>query len=329
MPLRRWLIGTCLGLLAMTGCKDEETQPPPPTPLGNGTIGSIKPAAHDEAAFTAPLDATPNPDGDTVFFTARNADGAGVFKAAASGGSIMVLYAGDPISGPVGITVSTDSQRVFVADPGASTSEEQDLGVIWSLPATGGTPSPLSGTAGYAPRGILLMNEAGSDVLYFTGKTPGDSVPGVFKVHATGGAVETIAKGEPFSDPNGIAVTNEGLIYVVDSAAEDLTAGSARVIEVKNKVATTLQEGLKVGFPAGIALSQDNSAVLISALDPDTGKDQVVRLDLVSKQQTASSEGISGFDEAAGLHRAANAEVYAWADSAADGSGTVYVLTPP
>jgi DNA-binding beta-propeller fold protein YncE len=311
----------------MTGCKDEEVQPPPPTPLGNGTIGSIKPAAHDEAAFTAPLDATPNPNGDMVFFTARNADGAGVFKSAASGGGTTVLYAGDPISGPVGITIATDGQRVFVADPGASTSEDQDLGVIWSLPAAGGTPSALSGTAGYAPRGILLMNEAGADVLYFTGKTPGDNVPGVFKVHASGGTVETIAKGEPFSDPNGIAVTREGLIYVVDSAATDLTAGSARVIEVKNKVATVLQEGLKVGFPAGIALSQDDAAVLISALDPETGKDQVVRLDLLSKQQTASSQGISGFEEAAGLHRAANAEVYAWADSAADGSGTVYVLT--
>lgn len=329
MPLRRWLIGTCLGLLAMTGCKDEEPQPPPPNPLGNGTIGSIKPAAHDETAFTAPLDATPNPNGDMVFFTARNADGAGVFKSAASGGGVAVVYAGDPISGPVGITISTDSQLVFVADPGASTSEELDLGVIWSLPAAGGAPSAISGTAGYAPRGILLMNEANADVLYFTGKTPGDSVPGVFKVHASGGTVETIAKGEPFSDPNGIAVSREGLIYVVDSAAEDLAAGSARVIEVKNKVATTLQEGLKVGFPAGIAMSQDDAAVLISALDPATGKDQVVRLDLVSKQQTANSQGIDGFDEAAGLHRAANAEVYAWADSSADGSGTVFVLTPP
>src|SRR5688500_7241058 len=118
MPLRRWLIGTCLGLMAMTGCKDEEpTPPPPPTPLGNGTIGSIKPAAHDAAAFTSPLDATPNPTGEMVFFTARNEEGAGVFRSAATGGAVMVLYAGEPISGPVGITISSDSSQVYVADP--------------------------------------------------------------------------------------------------------------------------------------------------------------------------------------------------------------------
>jgi DNA-binding beta-propeller fold protein YncE len=330
MPLRRWLIGACLGLLAMTGCKDEETTtpPPPPTPLGNGTIGSIKPAAHNAEAFTAPLDATPSPMGDMVFFTARNADGAGVFRAAASGeGAVMTLYAGDPISGPVGITVSTEGALVYVADPGALVND-QDEGTIWSLPASGGTPSAISGTAGYAPRGIVLVNEANADVLYFTGKVPSDGAPGVFKVHASGGAVTAIATGGPFSDPNGIAVTGEGVIYVADSAAEDLEAGSARIIEIRGNTPTILQEGLQVGFPAGIALSQDNSALLISALDPATSKDQVLRIDLATKQQTAVSDVIGGFEEAAGLHRAAKAEVYAWADSSADGSGTVYVLTP-
>jgi hypothetical protein len=328
MPLRQWLIGTCLGLLAMTGCKDEVVDPPPPpAPQGNGTIGSIKPAAHDAAAFSAPLDATPNPTGESVFFTARNEQGAGVFKASASGGGVTALYAGDPISGPVGITISSDSQMVFVADPGALVSD-QDEGVIWMIPAAGGTPTALSGTAGYAPRGIVLVEESGADQVYFTGKTPGSGAPGVFVVSASGGTVKTIASGSPFSDPNGVAVTGEGAIYVVDSAAEDLSAGSARVIEVKGTTATILQEGLRVGFPAGIALAQDNSAILISALDPKTGKDQVVRIDLATKQQTALSDVIGGFEEAAGLHRAAKAEVYAWADSSADGSGTVYVLTP-
>jgi hypothetical protein len=327
MPLRQWLLGPVLGLLVMTGCKDDVVEPPPPPTLGNGTIGSIKPAAHDAAAFTAPLDATPSPNGDMVFFTARNADGAGVFKSAASGGTPAVVYVGDPISGPVGITVSTDSQKVYIADPGASVNDV-DEGVLWAVTTSGGTPAAVNGTGGYAPRGLVLMNEAGVDAIYFTGKSPTDGVPGVFKVHAVGGTVQTIAKGGPFSDPHGIAVTKEGLIYVVDSAADDLTAGSARVIEVKGGTATILQEGLKVGFPAGIALSQDDSSILISALDPATSKDQVVRIDLVSKQQTVNNNVISGFDEAAGLHRAANAEAYAWCDSSADGSGTVYLLTP-
>jgi hypothetical protein len=83
-----------------------------------------------------------------------------------------------------------------------------------------------------------------------------------------------------------------------------------------------------VGFPAGIALSQDDSAILVSALDPATRTDQVVRIDLVSKQQATVNMGIGTFEEAAGLHRAANAEVYAWCDSTAEGSGTIFVLAP-
>jgi hypothetical protein len=87
-------------------------------------------------------------------------------------------------------------------------------------------------------------------------------------------------------------------------------------------------EGLMVGFPAGIALAQDDSAVLLSALDPATRTDSVVRIDIATKEQKGMSDGINTYEEAAGLHRAANAEVYAWADSSADGSGTVYVLAP-
>jgi DNA-binding beta-propeller fold protein YncE len=325
MPLRRWLIGACLGLLAVTGCNcgDDEK---PPSVLGNGTIGSITPAAHDEAAFTAPLDATPSPDGAQVYFTARNADGAGVFKAEASGGGIVALHAGDPIAAPVGITVSTDNLMVYLADPGASVNEE-DTGAIWMVPTAGGDATLVAGTAGYTPRGIVLMKQDGSDQLYFTGTTP-EGIPGVFKVPAVGGTVEGIAKGEPFSDPNGLAVTSKGDIYVIDSAARDTAAGSARVIQVSGQTATVLQENLKVGFPAGIALAQNDSVILVSALDPDTRTDVLVRINLSSMEQTAVSDGISTLEEAAGLHRAANAEVYAWADSSADGSGTVYLLTP-
>lgn len=327
MPLSRWLIGSCLGLMAVTGCTCGEDEKPPTQTLGNGTIGSIKPAAHDANAFTSPLDATPSADGSAVFFTARNADGPAVFKGSASGGTPTLLHAGDPLSAPVGISLSSDDQMVFVADPGAVVGEQDD-GALWTVPAAGGTPSLVAGTAGYAPRGLVVVNEGGSDQLYFTGKLPADGTPGVFKVSASGGTVETLASGGLLSDPNGIAVNGEGVVYVADSAAKDLEAGSARVIQVANKQATLVQDGLRVGFPAGIALAQDGSALLVSAIDPASRTDQVVRIDLASKQATSVNMGIAAFEEAAGLHRAAKAEVYAWADSSADGSGTVFVLAP-
>jgi sugar lactone lactonase YvrE len=140
--------------------------------------------------------------------------------------------------------------------------------------------------------------------------------------------VQGLVKGAPFSDPNGIAVTRDGTLYIIDTAAGDITAGSARVIKVAGSTAIVFHEGLKVGFPAGIALSQDDSVALISAVDPVLGTDVVVRLTLADNKQESISTGIDTFEEAAGLHRAANAEVYAWCDSTANGSGTVYVLTP-
>ena len=328
MPLRRWLVGACLGLFAVTGCNCGEEQKPPNVVLGKGDIGAIAPAATGATGgFSAPLDATPSPDGKEVYFTARTAEGSGVFKTSASGGTITPLHVGDPISGPVGITVSSDNAMIFIADPGASINDE-DQGAIWMVPTGGGAPTLVSGTAGHGPRGITLLNEGGRDQLYFTGKTPAGNEPGVFKVSTAGGTVEGLVKGAPFSDPNGLAVTKEGTIYVVDSAAEDLTAGSARVIQVANNTATVFQEGLKVGFPAGIALSQDESVVLISAVDPAKSTDLVVKVNLATKELSTFSTGIDAFEEAAGLHRAANAEVYAWCDSSANGSGTVFVLTP-
>src|SRR6185503_12836684 len=129
MPLRRWLVGACLGLFAVTGCNCGED-----VVRGNGTIGAIEPAASGATGgVSAPLDATPSPDGKEVYFTARNADGSGVFKAAASGGTITPLHVGDPISGPVGITVSSDNQMIYIADPGASINDE-DQGAIWMVP---------------------------------------------------------------------------------------------------------------------------------------------------------------------------------------------------
>ena len=87
-------------------------------------------------------------------------------------------------------------------------------------------------------------------------------------------------------------------------------------------------DGLSVGHPAGIALVNDESAVIVSALDSASGTDRVYRIALADHTVTQLSTTISGFYESAGLHRARNAEVFAWADSHANKHGTVYVLKP-
>jgi hypothetical protein len=81
-----------------------------------------------------------------------------------------------------------------------------------------------------------------------------------------------------------------------------------------------------VGFPAGVAITREGGTVLISGLDPRTRTDVVYLLDTASGGLAMVSEPISGFTESAGLHRAHESNVFAWADSEANDSGTVYTL---
>jgi hypothetical protein len=55
----------------------------------------------------------------------------------------------------------------------------------------------------------------------------------------------------------------------------------------------------------------------------------VFKIDLGTNALTFQSTelGIDKFSESAGLHRSHGVGVYAWADSHANGTGTVYVLT--
>jgi hypothetical protein len=46
------------------------------------------------------------------------------------------------------------------------------------------------------------------------------------------------------------------------------------------------------------------------------------------KKISRLTKTVGQFHEPAGLHRAHDADVFAWADSQANASGTVYVLTP-
>lgn len=316
MHLRRLLLAVSVLALPACTCGGQD-----------GSNLGIKPAANDGNTFTAPFDSTPSPDGKTVFFTAVGTDGeAAVFRAAATGGGSTQISTA-PLAMPSGITISTDGKMVYVADP-APVINTQDGGALFAVPADGGAPEVISGTEGYTPRGLVLMREDNKDQIYFTGTDPTDGLHGLFKVPAAGGTVTVLAKGDPFTDPHGVAVTHQGVAYVVDSSGGDHQ--TAIVIEVKKGTATVFQDGLQVGFPAGIALTGDDSVYLVSARDPQTRMDAVVRTVIASKQTASFSKefGIDQFNEPAGLHRAANAEVYSWADSSANDTGTVYVLQP-
>jgi hypothetical protein len=90
---------------------------------------------------------------------------------------------------------------------------------------------------------------------------------------------------------------------------------------------SVLLPDLRVGYPAGIALSKDETVLLISALDRTAGTDAVIRLVLSGTAMPEYvSMGIAAFTESAGLKRARNVDTYIWADSAANNGGTVFVI---
>jgi len=278
-----------------------------------------------------PMDAVPSPDGKDIYFiafsTQPDEDNIGtvrlpaIFKAV-PGAAPVKLFEGDPLASPFGITISNDGQTLFIADSGADTSEDRSDGKVFSMSVTGGAPAPLAGTEGLVPAGVDVMG----DFLYVSGRQNGQ--PGLFKTGMAGGSVTPVAVGGPFSDPGGVAVAHDGTAYVVDTGSPFTAQSLGSVVRVTADGKTDIiDDGLSVGHPAGIALVSDDSAVIVSALDPAEGTDRVYRIELVDRTRHTLSDTIGNFTESAGLHRARNTDVFAWADTHANQTGTVYVLS--
>lgn len=291
---------------------------------------SIAPVAQGEAE--SPVDATPSPDGNDIYFIAstRKADPDGlgferlpaIFKVSSKGGPLTKLHEGAPLGSPFNITISDDGQKLFIADTGADTSEDRSDGKVWEMSSGGGTPTALAGTDGLRPGGV----EAFGDAIYITGHKDGQA--GVFRSGLGGGNVSALKTGTPFTDPSGVAVAKTGEVYVVDSGSVMSAQAGASVIKVTaDGSASVIMEGLAIGHPGGIALSADDKTLFVSGLDGASGTDRVFKVTLDGmKVEEAFTSTIGEFYESAGLHRARTTNVFAWADSRANKTGTVYVL---
>jgi sugar lactone lactonase YvrE len=304
--------------------------------LGGGCHSTSPPAAPSFNAapaattgdFRRPSDAVPNADGTVFYFTANgspDSEAAGVYSVAATGGAVTTLASGTPLASPFGIALGGDDATLYVSDPG-SYGPADETGQLFSLQTSGGTPTSIAGTLGTRPRSLhVQFGQAGQpDQIFFTGVDPNDGTPGLFQIPAGGGALTTIAKGDPFRDPSGVVVTKAGDAYVIDASGDE--GGSARVLRVQGGVATELVSGLGVGFPAGVAMPIDESAVLVSGIDPVTGFAIVYAVDVATKGIATFNKGIEGNLNSAGLHRARNKNVFSWADSTAgeESNGIVF-----
>lgn len=290
-------------LAALAGCD--------PTVLGpkdeTGDSADSGPLAFDVVdEGHAPLDASPSADGSEIWFLGTAEGEPTLFHVDAEGETTVAL-SGDPLVAPENLSVAADDGSIFIADPGA----EGDGGVHVVSP-DGAVLDLLA--SGMGPRGVHA--EADGSVL-FSWAVLGSA--GVSR--ATGAELETLATGAPIVAPSGVVSTPDGVVFVADGPG---VAGGGALRSVSGGVVTTLLDGLTLGDPAGLSSTLDGAVLVISAIDPETGNDAVILYDRASGSATYTSEGIEGNTAAGGVHRAADANIWAWADSEAGGGGRAY-----
>lgn len=298
--------------------------------LLNDAVSAIEPAAvGSRTGFHQPMDATPDPDGNQIYFTAMSASGAGVFSVPAAGGTVVTLTVGAPLTTPVGIAVSTDGQTLYLADTHAQingTAAMTMTGALFSLSSSGGAPTPIPGTAHTAPRGLTVVKENNVDVIYFTGVDPADGQPAVMRIPAAGGALTVEEKGEGMVEPVGIAVSKTGALYIADQAAAGNGLGTLfrfkpHTDQGRSSHAERLADFVRMGAPAGITLTLDESLVLVSSLDTLGRTSQVLVVNTTTNAQGIVNKVIGVNRTSGGLHRAHNNNVMAWCGVTAGGSG--------
>ncbi len=310
--LVRWL--GFAGLLAavvfgLTQCAPAPAAQPA---LGNDVVTSID-ALAQPGVFNHPLDAAPDPDGTMVYFTATGANGKGIFRVPAAGGTAVEVVTGAPFVDPRGIAVSTNGQFVYVADAQAVNGNGK-VGAVFAVPVNGSAPLALPGTEGMAPLNLTVAKEGNADVIYFTGKDSTDGQPAVFKTATSGNnATSVVVKGAPFVTPDGIAVAKNGTLYLTDTSAAGNGLGS--VFRVMGTTVTKIADKVRLGSPAGTALTLNDSLLLVSAMDATSGNDQVLLINPVSLQTGLVTKVVEANHESSGgLHAAYNQPLLAWAD---------------
>jgi len=325
---RRWAVATVAALLGAAGCSS--AAPRAARPMGDAAFTAVDVVAR-VGSFQHPLDATPSPDGATIYFVSIGDDGPGVFSVPASGGAVTTIAVGDPLVRPSSVAIATDGSRLFVGDVRAGSAEAP--GAILTMPAAAAdrpgpaaaadTPGPargdakrpsvLPGTEGRAVRGLDVVHRDGGDVIYFTGIDPAGGGSGLFRVAASGGAVSTVAAGPPFASLDSVVVSAAGVSYVSDRGP---APGQGAIFRIDAGTVAPVLSGVRLGAPAGVTLIDGDATLLVSSEDGTTQADQVLFVDLATGKQAVAS-AVIGANKASsgGLHRAFNAPVLAWADS--------------
>lgn len=224
------------------------------------------------------------------------------------------------VSAGTNLVVSPDGTRLVVAGQlpdhlvGAAGAIGALIGsLIGRYGATADMDNPFTvipGTEGYTVT-ALDYPAADSGYVYFSGLAPDEMVPGIFRIPEDGGTAELVATGMA-TVPTGVVVASDGTIYSTADGA---------LYEGDTAVAT----GITLGSPAGVALTPDDSTVMVSALSGPGGHSEVVLVNRTDDTTTVFDDVISANVGSGGLHRAQQvATEYAWCGVTTGSGGTVY-----
>jgi DNA-binding beta-propeller fold protein YncE len=327
-------LALALLMLHLAACTAPRASAPAPAPvptqppLVNDAMSAVT-RVSEPGTYGTPFDATPSPDGALVYFTAEG-DGGGMLLRVSPGSAPEPLAQGAPLVAPRGLDVSGDGGTLYVADEAAAS--EIGAGQVFALPAEGGTLAALPEAAGYRPRALTVALEAGAEVLYVTGSHPDDGRPVLLRVPLDGAKGSIVAAGAPMVEPSGVATARDGTLYVADRSAAGEGRGS--LFRLRGATLEQLASGFLTGGPVvGVALTGDEQTLLVSSLEEQARGAQALIVDLATLAQARFDKVIGANSGAGGLQRAANADVYAWADSTAGpprrgSGGGIYTLVP-